>query len=46
MMMIVDINRSAKEFGVIADDLDAIGAEIGVQVKIQHEDIFNSMHRI
>ncbi len=46
MMMIVDINRSAKEFGVIADDLDAIGAEIGVQVKIQQEDIFNSMHRI
>ncbi len=46
MMMIVDINRSAKKFGVIADDLDAIGAEIGVQVKIQQEDIFNSMHRI
>ena len=46
MMMIVDINRSAKEFGVIADDLDAIGAEIGVQVKLQQEDIFNSMHRI
>ena len=46
MMMIVHINRSAKEFGVIADDLDAIGAEIGVQVKIQQEDIFNSMHRI
>ena len=46
MMMIVDINRSAKDFGVIADDLDAIGAEIGVQVKIQQEDIFNSMHRI
>ncbi|MDE7157358.1 MAG: ACT domain-containing protein [Lachnospiraceae bacterium] len=46
MMMIVDINRSAKEFGVIADELGAIGAEIGVQVKIQQEDIFNSMHRI
>ncbi|MCI8669184.1 MAG: ACT domain-containing protein [Lachnospiraceae bacterium] len=46
MMMIVDINKSAKEFGVIADDLAAIGTEIGVQVKIQQEDIFNSMHRI
>ena len=46
MMMIVDINKSAKEFGAIADELDAIGAEIGVQVKIQQEDIFNSMHRI
>lgn len=46
MMMIVDINKSAKEFGAIADELDDIGAEIGVQVKIQQEDIFNSMHRI
>lgn len=46
MMMIVDINKSAKEFGVIADDLAAIGTEIGVQVKMQQEDIFNSMHRI
>lgn len=46
MMMIVDINQSAKEFGVIADDLAAIGNEIGVQVKMQQEDIFNSMHRI
>lgn len=46
MMMIVDVNKSAKEFGAIADELDAIGAEIGVQVKIQQEDIFNSMHRI
>ena len=46
MMMIVDITKSAKEFGAIADELDAIGAEIGVQVKIQQEDIFNSMHRI
>lgn len=46
MMMIVDINKSAKEFGVIADDLTAIGTEIGVQVKMQQEDIFNSMHRI
>ncbi len=46
MMMIVDINQSTKEFGVIADDLAAIGNEIGVQVKMQQEDIFNSMHRI
>ena len=46
MMMIVDINQSTKEFGTIADDLIKIGEKIGVQVKMQQEDIFNSMHRI
>lgn len=46
MMMIVDINQSTKEFGTIADDLIIIGEKIGVQVKMQQEDIFNSMHRI
>lgn len=46
MMMIVDINKSTKEFGIIADDLAAIGETIGVQVKMQQEDIFDSMHRI
>ena len=28
------------------DDLEKIGDEIGVVIKMQHEDIFNSMHRI
>ncbi len=46
MMMIVDVNKSTKEFGIIADDLTAIGEAIGVQVKMQQEDIFDSMHRI
>ena len=46
MMMIADINNSAKEFHVLSKELEAIGEEIGVSVKMQHEDIFNSMHRI
>lgn len=46
MMMIVDMSGSAKEFNAVADDLDAIGQEIGVVIKCQREEIFDSMHRI
>ena len=46
MMMIADLNDSAKEFTQIADELEQIGAEIGVIVKCQREEIFDSMHRI
>lgn len=46
MMMIVDANQAAKKFDVMVDELDTLGKEIGVSIKAQHEDIFNSMHRI
>lgn len=46
MMMIVDCNNAAKPVHELADDLDAIGGKIGVSIRMQHEDIFNSMHRI
>lgn len=46
MMMIVDANKTEKKIGNIADELAKLGEDIGVQIKIQQEDIFNSMHRI
>ena len=46
MMMIVDMSGAAKEFNTVADDLDALGNEIGVVIKCQREEIFDSMHRI
>lgn len=46
MMMIVDMNKATKKFGVVADELESLGKEIGVIIKCQQEDIFNSMHRI
>lgn len=33
-------------FAEIADGLEKLGEEIGVVIKMQHEDIFNTMHRI
>lgn len=46
MMMIVDMNQITKKFGDCADELAKLGEEIGVIIKCQQEDIFNSMHRI
>lgn len=46
MMMIVDTNSMNKQFGDMADELAALGEEIGVVIKCQKEEIFDKMHRI
>ena len=46
MIMLVDISNSKIPFEVLADSLTQVGEKLGVSIKIQHEDIFNSMHRI
>ncbi len=46
MMMIVDRQDSSKDFQKTAGELEKLGEEIGVIIKCQREDIFNSMHRI
>jgi ACT domain-containing protein len=45
MMMMVDIN-SSENFDKIKDSLIVKGEELGVEVKIQREEIFKSMHTI
>ena len=46
MMMIVDTNQMQNFFGDMADELAALGEEIGVVIKCQKEEIFDKMHRI
>ncbi len=46
MMMIVDMQKSKKGFDVLAEELEQIGANMGVIVKLQREEIFDKMHRI
>ncbi|MBQ8815658.1 MAG: ACT domain-containing protein [Lachnospiraceae bacterium] len=46
MMMIVDISGTEKAFGQVVTDLDELGQEIGVSIRCQMEEIFDSMHRI
>ena len=46
MMMIVNHDAPTKAFNDLSDELAALGQEIGVDIKIQHEEIFNMMHRL
>ena len=46
MMMIADLDGTDKDFNTISNDLDKIGEEIGVVIKIQLADIFEKMHRL
>ncbi len=46
MTMLVDTARCSLPFGELADELRAWGESRGLSVRIQHEDIFNAMHRI
>ncbi len=46
MVMLVDIRNSQKELADLSDSLKVLGHDLGVEIRIQHEDIFNSMHRI
>ena len=46
MMMIVDMSGTDKDFNTVADELSNLGKDIGVVIKCQKEEIFDSMHRI
>ena len=46
MMMIVDVTDLKKDFTAVCDELDALGQEIGVNIRCQKEEIFEKMHRL
>jgi ACT domain-containing protein len=46
MMMVVDLTTCANKFDDVVLALKKRGEEIGVDIRLQREDIFNSMHRI
>ncbi len=46
MIMLVDISHCNVPFHDISEKLESKGVEMGLKIQIQHEDIFNSMHRI
>lgn len=45
MIMLVELADSV-DFSLVKERLAKKGEELGVTVSIQHEDIFNAMHRI
>ncbi len=46
MVMLVDLKDAKDKSGELLTELENIGAEIGVDIRMQNEEIFNSMHRI
>ncbi len=46
MIMSVDLKNANVEFNAVSKKIDEEGKKLGVIINIQHEDIFNSMHKI
>lgn len=46
MMIIADMSKAVKSVSEVSDNLDKLGEEIGVIIRCQREEIFNSMHRV
>ena len=46
MIMLVDMKGASGKEAELLKALEKIGAEIGVDIRMQNEEIFNSMHRI
>ncbi len=46
MMMVVDLAKANRSVGDMVTDLEALGHEIGVVIRLQREEIFTKMHRI
>lgn len=46
MVMLVDVSSSELKFGELSKELEEMGKELSVEIRIQHEELFKSMHRI
>ncbi len=46
MIMMTDISKMNIGFHDLSEKLEEKGLELGLSIKIQHVDIFNSIHRI
>ena len=46
MIMIVEIEKMGVSFSSFQKELDNSGKEKGLEIRVMHEDIFNTMHRI
>ena len=46
MIMLVELDGLKVDFAAFADSMTKAGGECGVDIRVMHEDIFNTMHRI
>lgn len=46
MTMLIDLSKLNTSFGDLKEKLDCVSGEIGMEIKLQREEIFKSMHRV
>ena len=46
MMMVVDASGCTKPLAELVTDMEEMGKERGLSIRVQREDIFEAMHRI
>ena len=46
MIMLVDLTQMKADIKQLADQLDDLGKELEISIRVQHTDIFDAMHRI
>ena len=46
MIMLCNLQNSSTTIQNLKIELDILGEEIGVSIHVQHEDVFNVMHKI
>lgn len=46
MTMLIDLSQSSQDFVSLDDSLKAKGEEMGLNIRMQREDIFDLMHRV
>jgi len=46
MLMLCDLSNSKYTLKELKNNLVELGTQIGVSIHVQHEDIFNAMHKI
>ena len=46
MVMLTEISDITCSFNEFSDKMKSLGAKKGLDIRVMHEDVFNSMHRI
>ncbi|MDR3086203.1 MAG: ACT domain-containing protein [Christensenellaceae bacterium] len=46
MIMLVEFSRTGEKFALVREKLNALSEEIGLEIRIQHSQIFDAMHRV
>ncbi len=46
MIMLVSLDQMTIPFNDLVEELGKVGDELGVSIKVQHQDIFDAMHKL